>query len=152
MFTEPSTAKHQSRCCLGSHLFLLLCKLIKMQIKTEKLFQEVSERQRTRSSSWGEREFQLLGEKERKKVEKERKEEERKEMERIGVERRREEEERRRREEEMRMEEMRREEIMMQEDELRREANMAMQSYYSYGSQGVAESYRREESALNSSR
>merc|ERR1711974_42020 len=29
---------------------------------------------------------------------------------------------------------------------------MAMQSYYSYGSQGVAESYRREESALNSSR
>merc|ERR1719397_2303262 len=50
------------------------------------------------------------------------------------------------------MEEMRREEIMMQEDELRREANMAMQSYYSYGSQGVAESYRREESSLNSSR
>merc|ERR1719266_2594781 len=53
----------------------------------------------------------------------------------------------------MRMEEeMRREEIMMQEDELRREANMAMQSYYDYGSQGVADSYRREESALNSSR
>jgi len=51
---------------------------------------------------------------------------------------------------------MRREEMLMQqEDELRREreANMAMQqSYYSYGSQGVAESYRREESALNSSR
>jgi len=53
----------------------------------------------------------------------------------------------------MRMEEeIRREEMLMQEDELRREANMAMQSYYSYGSQGVAESYRREESALNSSR
>merc|ERR1719430_1452378 len=61
---------------------------------------------------------------------------------------RREEEERRRMEEEMR-----REEMLMQEDELRRrEANMAMQSYYSYGSQGAAESYRREESALNSSR
>merc|ERR1719219_3178466 len=30
--------------------------------------QEVSERQRTRSSSWGEKEFQLLGEKGRKKA------------------------------------------------------------------------------------
>ena len=61
------------------------------------------------------------------------------------------EEERRRKEEERRMEE----EMLMHEDELRRreEANMAMQSYYSYGSQGTAESYqRREESALNSSR
>merc|ERR550532_2395411 len=77
-------------------------------------------------------------------------------MERIDAERREERrrvEEERRREEEMRMEEeMRREEMLMQEDELRREANMAMQSYYSYGSQGAAESYRREESALNSSR
>ena len=125
-----------------------------MQIgKTKTLFQEVSERQRTRSSSWGEREFQLLGEKGRKNVEKERREEERKEMERIGAERRAEEmrraKEERRREEEMRLEE----EMLMQEDELRREeANMAMQSYYSYGNQGVAESYRREDSALNSSR
>jgi len=104
--------------------------------------QEVSERQRTRSSSWGEKEFQLLGEKGGKKVEKDRREE------------RRRGEEERRREEEMRMEEMRREELLMQENELRREqANIAMQSYYSsYGSQGVAESYRRDESALNSSR
>merc|ERR1719376_155800 len=76
--------------------------------------QEVSERQRTRSSSWGEREFQLNGEQGRKKVEKERKD-----MESIALERRRE-EEKRRREEEMRMEEeeMRREEMLMQEDEL----------------------------------
>ena len=116
-----------------------------------RISQEVSERQRTRSSSWGEKEFQLLGEKGRKKVEKERREEERKEMERIEAELR---EDMRREEENRRMEEeMRREEMMMQEDELRREeANMAMQSYYNYGSQGVAESYRREESALNSSR
>ena len=123
--------------------------MFKMQIdKTKTLFQEVSERQRTRSSSWGEREFQLLGEKGRKKVEKERREEERKEMERRAEEMRRAKEERRR-EEEMRLEE----EMLMQEDELRREeANMAMQSYYSYGNQGVAESYRREDSALNSSR
>ena len=117
-------------------------------VKTKTLFQEVSERQRTRSSSWGEREFQLLGEKGRKKVEKERREEERKEMERRAEEMRRAKEERRR-EEEMRLEE----EMLMQEDELRREeAKMAMQSYYSYGNQGVAESYRREDSALNSSR
>merc|ERR1719490_187327 len=39
--------------------------------------QEVLDRQRTRSSSWGEREFQLFGEKGRKKVEKDRREEER---------------------------------------------------------------------------
>ena len=65
----------------------------------------MSERQRTRSSSWGEKEFQLLGEKGRKKVEKERREEERKEMERIEAELRedmRREEENRRMDEEMR--------------------------------------------------
>ena len=75
-------------------------------------------------------------------------------MEKDRREERRRGEEERRREEEMRMEEMRREELLMQENELRREqANIAMQSYYSsYGSQGVAESYRRDESALNSSR
>merc|ERR1712226_742665 len=39
--------------------------------------QEVSERQRTRSSSWGEKEFQLIGEKGGKKVEKDRREERR---------------------------------------------------------------------------
>ena len=117
-----------------------------MLYNTKILFQEVSERQRTRSSSWGEKEFQLIGEKGGKKEEKDRREERREE--------RRRGEEERRREEEMRMEEMRREELLMQENELRREqANIAMQSYYSsYGSQGVAESYRRDESALNSSR
>jgi len=42
---------------------------------------------------------------------------------------------------------------LMQEDELRREADMAMQSYYTYGRhEAIAEPYHRDNPGLNSSR
>jgi len=45
------------------------------------------------------------------------------------------------------------EELLRQEDELRREADMAMQSYYTYGRhEAIAEPYHRDNPGLNSSR
>ena len=111
----------------------------------------MAERQRTRSSSWGERDFKLLGDssREKKNLEIGRSEEEERLKAERRIERRREEEQRR--EEERRMEEE--EELLMQEDELRREADIAMQSYYTYGRhQALPDPYHRDNPGLNSSR
>ena len=112
----------------------------------------MAERQRTRSSSWGERDFKLLGDssQEKKNMDKGRSEEEERLKAERRIERRREEEQRRK--EERRLEEEQ-EELLMQEDELRREADMAMQSYYTYGRhEAIADSYHRDNPGLNSSR
>ena len=110
----------------------------------------MAERQRTRSSSWGERDLKLLGDsREKKTMDKGRSEEEERLKAERRIERRREEEQRR--EEERRMEEE--EELLMQEDELRREADIAMQSYYTYGRhQALADPYHRDNPGLKSSR
>ena len=112
----------------------------------------MAERHRTRSSSWGERDFKLLGDnssRETKNKDKGRSEEEERLKAERRIERRREEEQRR--EEERRMEEE--EELLMQEDELRREADIAMQSYYTYGRhQALPDPYHRDNPGLNSSR
>ena len=111
----------------------------------------MAERQRTRSSSWGERDFKLVGDssREKKNMDKGRSEEEERLKAERRIERRREEEQRRK--EERRLEEE--EELLMQEDELRREADMAMQSYYTYGRhEAIADSYHRDNPGLNSSR